>query len=127
MKQASDTTAAARAAFGARLRAALDCAGHAATAELVHAELRQCRGSDTVTIFAVRKWLAGEAIPTQPSVRLLAQWLRVAPGSLRFGPLESTPAAAPEPALRATLRRLSDSDHRMVVEFVSFLLLKNRG
>lgn len=39
-----------------------------------------------VTIHAVRKWLHGEAIPTQEKLQLLAGWLGVSAEWLRFGP-----------------------------------------
>ena len=38
-----------------------------------------------VTVHAARKWLVGEAIPTQEKLRLLATWLGVAADWLRFG------------------------------------------
>jgi transcriptional regulator with XRE-family HTH domain len=52
-----------------------------------------------VTAPAVRKWLAGKALPSQDKVRALARWLEVSPHWLRFGEPDggSTRAA---PALR---------------------------
>jgi transcriptional regulator with XRE-family HTH domain len=38
-----------------------------------------------VTVHAARKWLVGEAIPTQEKLRALAQWLGVSAEWLRFG------------------------------------------
>jgi len=38
-----------------------------------------------VSIHAARKWLMGEAIPTQDKLRLLAAWLGVSTEWLRFG------------------------------------------
>jgi len=38
-----------------------------------------------ITVHAARKWLVGEAIPTQEKLRTLAQWLGVAADWLRFG------------------------------------------
>ena len=38
-----------------------------------------------VTVHAARKWLIGEAIPTQEKLRILAEWLGVAAEWLRFG------------------------------------------
>jgi len=34
---------------------------------------------------AVRRWLRGEAIPSQDKLQVLAEWLRVEPQVLRFG------------------------------------------
>ena len=38
-----------------------------------------------ITVHAARKWLVGEAIPTQEKLRTLAQWLGVPAEWLRFG------------------------------------------
>ena len=38
-----------------------------------------------ITVHAARKWLVGEAIPTQEKLRTLALWLGVASEWLRFG------------------------------------------
>lgn len=38
-----------------------------------------------ITVHAARKWLVGEAIPTQEKLRTLAQWLSVPAEWLRFG------------------------------------------
>ncbi|MBI2960037.1 MAG: hypothetical protein HYY28_06970 [Betaproteobacteria bacterium] len=40
---------------------------------------------DPVTAPAIRKWLLGEALPSQDKIRVLAQWLEVTPQWLRFG------------------------------------------
>lgn len=38
-----------------------------------------------ITVHAARKWLVGEAIPTQDKLRSLAEWLGVSVDWLRFG------------------------------------------
>src|SRR3954464_12194717 len=38
-----------------------------------------------ITVHAARKWLVGEAIPTQEKLRMIAQWLGVPAEWLRFG------------------------------------------
>jgi transcriptional regulator with XRE-family HTH domain len=38
-----------------------------------------------ITVHAARKWLVGEAIPTQEKLRTLAEWLGVPAEWLRFG------------------------------------------
>jgi len=43
---------------------------------------------DPVTTQAVRKWLAGKALPSQEKIRALALWLDVPPQWLRFGEAE---------------------------------------
>ena len=48
-----------------------------------------------ITVHAARKWIVGEAIPTQEKLRTLAQWLGVAAEWLRFGD-DETPGKARE-------------------------------
>jgi hypothetical protein len=38
-----------------------------------------------ITVHAARKWLIGQAIPTQDRVQILAEWLNVSASWLRFG------------------------------------------
>src|SRR3954470_8981804 len=46
-----------------------------------------------ITVHAARKWLVGEAIPTQEKLRMIAQWLGVPAEWLRFGgPEDGAPA-----------------------------------
>lgn len=45
-----------------------------------------------VTVQAVRKWLAGNSLPSQDKIRALALWLDVSPQWLRFGEAEYRPA-----------------------------------
>src|SRR6476661_893077 len=45
-----------------------------------------------ITVHAARKWLVGEAIPTQEKLRMIAQWLGVPADWLRFGGGDDTPA-----------------------------------
>lgn len=131
----------ARQAFGARLRAALAAAGIDARAPLVLAAMRLRGGSNTITIYAVRKWLAGQAIPSQHSVRMLADWLAVEPGYLRFGegqpPTSTPPLADPQPgptaaldggeqqSLQAALAQLDRGDRQLVAQLIT--LLRRRG
>ncbi len=39
----------------------------------------------SVTLQAVRRWLRGEAIPSQEKLQVLAEWLKIEPQVLRFG------------------------------------------
>jgi hypothetical protein len=77
-----------------------------------------------ITVHAARKWLVGEAIPTQEKMRTLAQWLGVTAEWLRFGgdtaqSAEETTAGggqqlAPDLVrLVESFKRL-DSHHRLV-------------
>ena len=118
--------AAARRAFGVRLRAALRAGGKADGAAAVHEQL--CRhGAGEVTVFAVRKWLAGEAIPTQATLRALADWLAVEPGWLRFGDDRGDLVVVggdhhADLLMLATLRRLNADDIAVVAALVAQLL-----
>ena len=47
-----------------------------------------------VTLHATRKWLNGEALPSQDKLRVLAEWLGMEPGWLRFGEGDAGEAAA---------------------------------
>ena len=64
-----------------------------------------------VTPHAVRKWLMGEAIPAQPKLRTLADWLGVSVAWLRFGDDVGVQAAdslsAQEQALVTEYRKLA--------------------
>lgn len=39
----------------------------------------------SVSFQAVRRWLRGEAIPSQDKLQVLAEWLKIEPHVLRFG------------------------------------------
>lgn len=47
-----------------------------------------------ITVHAARKWIVGEAIPTQEKLRTLAQWLGVPAEWLRFGGEPRTDASS---------------------------------
>jgi transcriptional regulator with XRE-family HTH domain len=80
---------------------------------------------NAITVHAARKWLLGEAIPTQEKLRALAQWLGVSAEWLRFGGEGDDPQTAKathlehrldpkDVAIIESLRRLDDS-HRQIV------------
>jgi transcriptional regulator with XRE-family HTH domain len=72
--------------FSARLRDTLKRVGENgdSPAALALAFNRRYPGKP-VSVYAARKWLLGEAIPSQDKLRVLAQWLGVANDWLRFG------------------------------------------
>jgi transcriptional regulator with XRE-family HTH domain len=47
-----------------------------------------------VTVQAVRKWVSGQALPSQDKIRALALWLEVSPQWLRYGEGEALPGRA---------------------------------
>ena len=62
-----------------------------------------------VTVHAARKWLMGEAIPTQVRLRALADVLQVSPTWLRFGEQVAVKASKP----------LSAQEHMLIQHFRS--------
>ena len=89
-----------------------------------------------ITVHAARKWLVGEAIPTQEKLRTLAQWLGVPAEWLRFGGAEThngsghhNGAARFESAdvkLVADLQRLDEHHQMLAREFIRMLVRLNR-
>lgn len=88
-----------------------------------------------VTTQAVRKWLAGLALPSQDKIRVLAGWLEVPAQWLRFGEAEpregrgGLPARQDDAAYRADsawlekkFGQLNEPHRKMVVEIVLALL-----
>lgn len=89
-----------------------------------------------ITVHAARKWLVGEAIPTQEKLRTLAQWLGVPAEWLRFGGTEIHPAGE-SPAMPARfesadvkllsdLQRLDEHHQTLAREFMRMLVRVNR-
>jgi hypothetical protein len=86
-----------------------------------------------ITVHAARKWLVGEAIPTQDKMRTLAEWLHVPIDWLRFGGDENGSVTAPpspvfksaELKLISDLQLLDDHHQMMVREFIRILLHAN--
>lgn len=82
-----------------------------------------------ITPHAARKWLIGEAIPTQEKLVALANWLGVSAGWLRYGnrtdtqETTSTPRLEPsEVKLLRDLRMLDDRHRLLVREFIRMLI-----
>jgi transcriptional regulator with XRE-family HTH domain len=88
-----------------------------------------------ITVHAARKWLVGEAIPTQEKLRTLAQWLGVTAEWLRFGGDEPHSAGNGEQSSRfdtddvkliADLQRLDD-EYRVVAREIIRMLVRISG
>lgn len=88
-----------------------------------------------ITVHAARKWLVGEAIPTQEKLRMIAQWLGVPADWLRFGGPEN-PGETAENAggarfesadvkLIADLQRLDEHHRQLAREFIRMLVRIN--
>lgn len=88
-----------------------------------------------ITVHAARKWLVGEAIPTQEKLRTLAQWLGVPAEWLRFGGADghvngesfSAPARfeSVDVKLVTDLQRLDEHHQAIAREFIRMLLRIN--
>ena len=88
-----------------------------------------------ITVHAARKWLVGEAIPTQEKLRMIAQWLGVPADWLRFGGAEAPGAQAEgsgaarfesaDVKLIADLQRLDEHHRQLAREFIRMLVRLN--
>ena len=89
-----------------------------------------------ITVHAARKWLVGEAIPTQEKLRMIAHWLGVPAEWLRFGGAESAadhgegtnPVSRFESSdvkLIADLQRLDEHHRQIAREFIRMLVRMN--
>ena len=85
-----------------------------------------------ITVHAARKWLVGEAIPTQEKLRMLAQWLGVPAEWLRFGGTDAetgspsgsnnTRFESADVKLVADLQRLDEHHRQIAREFIRMLV-----
>ena len=90
-----------------------------------------------ITVHAARKWLVGEAIPTQEKLRMIAHWPGVPAERLRFGGSEADSAAHGEALpgtarfesadvkLIADLQRLDEHHRQIAREFIRMLVRMN--
>jgi hypothetical protein len=85
-----------REAFSQRLLQSLGDVGCSDSPTVVSREFNQRYAGAPVTVHAARKWLVGEAMPTQEKLRVLAEWLYVDVHWLRFGNYEAAPSALPD-------------------------------
>lgn len=74
-----------KAEFARRLTDAMTKAGYALRPVVLEREFNTRYWGRSVTLQAVRRWLRGEAIPSQDKLQVLADWLKVEPQVLRFG------------------------------------------
>lgn len=74
-----------KAEFGQRLRDAMTSAGYPLRPVVLEREFNTRYWGQSVTLQAVRRWLRGEAIPSQDKLKVLADWLKIEPEILRFG------------------------------------------
>ena len=71
--------------FAQRLSDAMARAGYPVRPVVLEREFNTRYWGRSVTLQGVRRWLRGEAIPSQDKLQVLADWLGVEPEVLRFG------------------------------------------
>jgi len=71
--------------FSQRLQESMLAAGYEIRPVVLEREFNQRYWGKSVSVQAVRRWLLGDAIPTQDRLQVLAEWLNVDPHWLRFG------------------------------------------
>lgn len=120
---------AARRGFSERLRNSLELGGRSTRPGALAAEFNVYYGGPPLHVHSCRKWLQGDAIPTQEKLVVLAHMLGVTAEWLRYGDetrlLQADAPSAftrPELALLADWRRLTDRDRQVVRRLVSLLL-----
>ena len=117
-------------AFAQRLRAALTAADVPVSATQVQRKFNAVSGDAAISVHAVRKWIVGEAIPTQERIRVLSAWLGVSPNWLRFGEAvakgDSPTPSAEEYVLLRSLRRLGAQERRQILALVQ-TMARGRG
>ena len=117
--------------FSSRLRQALRNAAYSPDSPTQLAREFNVRFTGRpITVHAARKWLIGEAIPTQEKLRALAQFLGVAAEWLRFGGAETAGVAKLAPHFEsddvkmiADLQRL-DEQYRVIAREIIRMLVR---
>lgn len=124
-----------REGFSRRLRQALKNAHHSPDSPTELARDFNVRfPGRPITVHAARKWLVGEAIPTQDKMRTLAEWLMVPVDWLRFGGEEERKEVhaathrvrSEDLKLIADLQLLDERERHIVREFVRIMLRTTR-
>lgn len=123
--------------FSARLQVALRNANYPPDSPTqLSREFNVRFSGNPITVHAARKWLVGEAIPTQEKLRTLAQWLGVPADWLRFGGAQDGNGLISDPSLRfessdvkliADLQRLDESHQTIAREVIRMLIRINRA
>lgn len=118
--------------FTARLRAALESCGYDGHSPTKLQREFNARAEKPITVHAARKWLMCEAIPTQPRIKVLADWLGAKADYLRFGAgdgvvtLNPNPIAPENVRLLADFARLDARDQRMFRKLVQVMAKEPR-
>jgi transcriptional regulator with XRE-family HTH domain len=122
--------------FSDRLKQTLAAAGYSLRPSAFTKEFNLRADGAMVTVHAARKWLYGEAIPTQEKIHILARWLGIPASWLRFGDAENGMYAlagadqAPDSKdllLLHDVRLLPAEEQQVVRELVTVLLRRCHG
>ncbi len=122
--------------FRDRLLAVLQRAKVPVRASTVAREFNLRADGATVTTHAVRKWLAGEAIPTHERVLILGNWLGVHASWLLYGDAENgdfalsgstTSLTSQDLMLVRDFHRLSPEGQRMLRDILDVLMKSPSG
>lgn len=117
--------------FQSRLATALSAVGCQAKPTALARQYNLRAHGATITTHGARKWLMGEAIPTQDKLLVLANWLCVSPQWLRFGEgrigegvASNDGGAIPhdEAILLGDFRRLDERSQAVVRDLIHSLL-----
>jgi transcriptional regulator with XRE-family HTH domain len=120
--------------FAGRLIQALRAAGFSVRPSHFAREFNSRADSNSITVFAARKWLLGESIPTQDRLRILSTWLNVPAQWLRYG--EGSSPALPDDSqtvlldaqlIARDLQQLRPQSRRIVQGLVTLLLKTDRN
>lgn len=103
-------------AFAARLKAALEAAGTRTSPTVIAHEFNLRFWGRSITPHTARNWLLGNSLPTQDKLRVLADWLQVAPDELRFGRGPGKPRPLESDGLADDLNL---ADREMVTRYLS--------
>lgn len=113
--------------FAVRLKSALKDRHFPATANAFAKEFNLRADGARVTVYAVRKWLEGTAIPTQEKIHIIAHWLGVSAQWLRYGDgaennLKDVYLEPRDFRLIKHLRQLRQPERNLVEQMVEALL-----
>ncbi len=71
--------------FCNRLKEAVISAGYPYRPIVIEREFNTRYWGRPISVQAVRRWMNGEAIPSQDKLQVIAEWLQIEPHVLRFG------------------------------------------
>lgn len=126
-----------RAGFSDRLKSALIARGFDPSPSRFVAEFNLRADGVAVTVHGARKWLIGDAIPTQARLQVLADWLGVSAAWLRYGEAGNNDVHSPQQSgfsinsdelvFVHDLRLLSEIDRQLLRDIVDSMLKRENA